>query len=646
MRVAGIAALFALVIVVIAGAYGWSSLASQSAFDSLRRAHAASQGAGRLDASIAQLSAVMTRFIMDRSSPRLDAIGDSVGDLIKQANIIESESIPELESARARLLTIRDGIARIRPAQKAIGWTGNDGLRGQIREITNSLDSGATRLANSTDSIAAQKFRVSVRTLRYIEAEMTLGRQQKETLIAEFEAELLQAARIARRLDIPDEQRKELRGLITSYGQTFSAWAEADLALRLDIDRTIDQLELVRADIAAVASYADRQAEAATDGFEHVREWANKVMIGALAVPLLLGLPLSLFVGGGISAPISRLAAIMVDLARGGSSEIPAPKGRDEIAAMTRALIVFRDAADERERLREERDRRAVVENERGARLAAAVPRFEKAVERVIGLVGQVSHDLEVRASSLDQVATTVTDRAEFAGRAASEAADFVGDAARTTIELSQSIGQVAGQAQRSMEVATVASTGVATTSLKISSFDSAAQRIGEAVNLIRAIAAQTNLLALNATIEAARAGEAGRGFAVVAQEVKDLAGQTAAATNGIAELVGEIQAASRDAVGSISQITRVMGEVSSIATTVSSAVEQQAVAVDSIAQRVASASTSARTGADAMLDAESAADQARQVAAEVLALASALRRDADGLKSDIDNFLSELTAA
>jgi methyl-accepting chemotaxis protein len=134
-----------------------------------------------------------------------------------------------------------------------------------------------------------------------------------------------------------------------------------------------------------------------------------------------------------------------------------------------------------------------------------------------------------------------------------------------------------------------------------MSQLAAAATRIGEVIGLIQAIAGQTNLLALNATIEAARAGDAGRGFAVVASEVKNLAGQTAKATEEVATQIGAIQSAAGDATEAIEQVNRIIAEMSGIAARVASAVEEQNAAVTTIAEGVNRASAEARSGAEAM---------------------------------------------
>ena len=117
-------------------------------------------------------------------------------------------------------------------------------------------------------------------------------------------------------------------------------------------------------------------------------------------------------------------------------------------------------------------------------------------------------------------------------------------------------------------------------TNSRVQKLADAAQKIGDVINLIQDIAEQTNLLALNATIEAARAGDAGKGFAVVATEVKNLAGQTANATEEISAQISGIQTATQNSVGVIKQITGTITEINQISTAISNAIQEQASAI------------------------------------------------------------------
>jgi methyl-accepting chemotaxis protein len=212
--------------------------------------------------------------------------------------------------------------------------------------------------------------------------------------------------------------------------------------------------------------------------------------------------------------------------------------------------------------------------------------------------------------------------------------------------ELSASIGEIARQVASASDMATQAVTQARTTNASVEGLLTAAQKIGEVVKLINAIAGQTNLLALNATIEAARAGEAGKGFAVVASEVKSLANQTAKATEEIAAQVTAIQSATGEAADRIRVISGTIEQISSVSTTIASAVEEQGAATQEIARNVHEAAGATnevtRSIASVLQNAESA-DQAMQRLREV---AATMTRESERLSSEVTAFLGGLRAA
>jgi methyl-accepting chemotaxis protein len=152
---------------------------------------------------------------------------------------------------------------------------------------------------------------------------------------------------------------------------------------------------------------------------------------------------------------------------------------------------------------------------------------------------------------------------------------------------MATSVNEISRQVQESSNIAGEAVRQAAKTDPRISELSAAAQRIGDVVKLITAIADQTNLLALNATIEAVRAGEASRGFAVVAQEVKALAAQTAKATEEISTQVDGMQAATQESVASIKEIGGIINRVSEIAGAIAAAVEQQGAPTQEISRNI-----------------------------------------------------------
>ena len=316
---------------------------------------------------------------------------------------------------------------------------------------------------------------------------------------------------------------------------------------------------------------------------------------------------------------------------------------------MARTVIVFRDNALEREQL-------AVDAGEIGARARAAhrerSPRRSRASRarstQALAKVRGAAERLETASTALNGAADAVSAESSAAEERVGAASMNVASAASSAEELAASIGEIAGQAATSTEVASRAVTEAQRTVETMSQLCDAATRIGEVIGLIQAIAGQTNLLALNATIEAARAGEAGRGFAVVASEVKSLAGQTAKATEEVAD------ADRRDPVG---RGRRHAGDrAGQRASSPKCPASRRAVAVrrrgaERRRRRPSRKASTAprprrRSGAEAMTRVAGASADARTTADEVKALAEALAGDAEGLDAEVRRFLSEVQAA
>ncbi|MBL8642663.1 MAG: methyl-accepting chemotaxis protein, partial [Rhodospirillaceae bacterium] len=229
---------------------------------------------------------------------------------------------------------------------------------------------------------------------------------------------------------------------------------------------------------------------------------------------------------------------------------------------------------------------------------------------------------------------------------ASEQASTNVQTVAAATEELSSSIQEISRQVAESTRVVSQAVQEATKTKDLVRGLDEAAGRIGRVVALITDIAEQTNLLALNATIEAARAGEAGKGFAVVASEVKNLATQTAKATEEIGGQIEGIQNATKSSVDAIERIFDTIEKVNGISTTIASAVEEQGAATKEIARNVEQAASGTKEVSTNIVGVTQAAGETGQVSTQVLEAAKELARQSTTLRTEVDTFLTDIKAA
>ncbi len=212
--------------------------------------------------------------------------------------------------------------------------------------------------------------------------------------------------------------------------------------------------------------------------------------------------------------------------------------------------------------------------------------------------------------------------------------------------ELTTSVDEIGKRVRESSQIAEAAVLQAQQTDGRIGKLSRAAQEIGDVVKLITAIAEQTNLLALNATIEAARAGDAGRGFAVVASEVKSLASQTAKATDEISTHILGMQGATQESVAAIKEIGDTIGQISSIASTIASAVEQQSSATLEIARNVQNVAQGSHEVAANITQVNRGATETGSASGAVLNSAKTLSVESTRLREELDRFMANIRAA
>jgi methyl-accepting chemotaxis protein len=382
---------------------------------------------------------------------------------------------------------------------------------------------------------------------------------------------------------------------------------------------------------------------------EHVNAALQTAIITKGAIALGLAMAFALLLRTLLRRTLAPLGRIRGQLATLSSGQHDIAIGhmdrRDEIGEIARAVDQLRIGMIEREQM--ERAQRGADEAQlsRQKGVDAAILRFREMIGEVLSAFGENAARMAQASQGLSEVAASSDQRAANATSASRQASAHVENAAQAAEEMGVTIREVEQQIQQVrseiIDAATV-SRGVAT---RVGELEQMAHDIGEVVALIRSIAAQTNLLALNATIEAARAGEAGRGFAVVAAEVKQLAAQTATATDRIVGQVASIQTATGDVAGQVQAIAGRMGNVESFANSVATSVEEQSTATNEIAASVAVAASSATTvSSDMAVLAEDVGKTGRS--AEDMRIAAARVDDeALRLRRTVDEFLAQVAA-
>ncbi len=518
---------------------------------------------------------------------------------------------------------------------KRLGLDEKSGLQGKLRNAVHKIET----MIKSTDN---EGLMVKMLMMRRHEKDFMLrgqlkyiGRIRKRR--KEFDALLAEAS-------YSTEQTDQFSTLMSSYQNGFRNYAQAVVALQPLTKKLSAIFAGMTEDFANIHKISQAGLKTTQVSLTEDRRFTKQLFLGSALITLLIALGLAVLIGRSITNPLRKMTSAMQKLAQGDVSiEIPSLNEKNVIGDMAKAVEVFKRNAIQKQQDEASAKQEQFEKNKRREVMEIATNNFANKIETIVQQLTRVSHQQNDTAHSMAEISENTSSQASSVSIASEQASANVQAVASATEEMTSTIGEISMQVEQASNASRQAVADVEDTSAQMNSLSETANNIGEVIELISSIAEQTNLLALNATIESARAGDAGKGFAVVAGEVKQLASQTAKATEEISKQIGDIQTASKRASGSMENVARTIKNVDEISSSIAAAMEEQGAATQEIANNVHQAATGTQQVNDSINAVTQASQEAGQASERVLSTVDELSTQVEALQKEVNLFVENV---
>jgi methyl-accepting chemotaxis protein len=508
------------------------------------------------------------------------AVGIGVLSMVRMADL--NENVDKLEASNlesmAQLVQVRQGVGEMYRGLSLYGFSASDPQLGPLGRQT----------VRDADAMIQN----ALRTYR----DRTAGSTARETQVETFESTFTRYTYLRNSL-VFQEQPPAGVTLPTDYAAQSKLWGDSEAAMNGAL-ATLQKLET-------------DEAKARTDEGNALYNRARVWVIGLLVVGLVVALLFGLWVNRLMSAQLRSVADALSGMANGDLTRRAEVRARDELGAMADSV------------------------NRAGDGIRGTLETLTSGAHTL----GQSAEQLAQVTVRIGQSAQGAADQANIVAGEAGTVSQNVQTVAAGAEQMNASIREISQNANDAARVASDAVGVAETTNQTVAKLGESSTEIGNVVKTITAIAEQTNLLALNATIEAARAGDAGKGFAVVASEVKDLAQETARATEDISRRVETIQSDTSNAVEAIAEISRIIAKINDYQLTIASAVEEQTATTNEIGRSIGDAANGAGNIAHTISGVADAAQATTSSLSEADRTVNELGRLARDLQSSVARF-------